>query len=276
MSILHRGFVKRYLARRGMSLVQEPGLSDFLDTRRVDLVIDVGANAGQFARDLRSLGYRGRIHSFEPLPTAFAELQSVAASDPLWEMSNVGVGRKAGKLEINIAKNSVFSSFRPLSELAGRFDPNSRTVETLRVPVVTLDNALGSDKAAIERAILQLREQSSPLSLPVKLEQVGDKLTVTVPASKDEKGQAEVWLCPITKSVPVTIGRGENSGHTITYTNVVRRWIKLGDWTGKAETFDVPVKTVKTGDIDAAAVVVQSGVSSAPKLMLGAAQMGLP
>ena len=88
-----------------MSLVQEPGLSDFLDTRRVDLVIDVGANAGQFARDLRSLGYRGRIHSFEPLPTAFAELQSVAASDPLWEMSNVGVGRKAGKLEINIDKS---------------------------------------------------------------------------------------------------------------------------------------------------------------------------
>jgi hypothetical protein len=145
-------------------------------------------------------------------------------------------------------------------------------------PQAVIDGAvhvLGSDKAAIERSILQIREQSSPLSLPVKVEQVGDKLTVTVPASKDEKGQAEIWLCPITKSVPVTIGRGENSGHTITYTNVVRRWIKLGDWTGKAETFDVPVKTIKTGDIDAAAVMVQSGVSSAPKLMLGAAQMGL-
>ena len=87
---------------------------------------------------------------------------------------------------------------------------------------------------------------------------------MTVPASKDEKGQAEVWLCPVTKSVPVAIGRGENSGHTLTYTNVVRRWIKLGDWTGKAETFDVPVKTVKTGDIDAAAVVVQSGVAAHP------------
>src|SRR4029078_661568 len=142
MSILHRGFVKRYLARRGMSLVQEPGLWDFLDTRRVDLVIDVGANAGQCARDVRSLVYRGRIHSFEPLPAAFAELQGFAAGDPLWEASNVGVGRKAGKLEINIAKNSVFSSFRALSELAGRFDPNSRTVATLRCPVVKVRKAL--------------------------------------------------------------------------------------------------------------------------------------
>jgi|SRR5438270_2638356 len=147
MSILHRGFVKRYLARRGMSLVQEPGLWDFLDTRAVDLVIDVGANAGQFARELRSLGYRGRIHSFEPLPAAFAELERYAAGDPLWDASNVGVGRQRGELEINVAKNSVFSSFRPLSELAGRFDPNSQTVEKKRVPVVTLDEALSATPA---------------------------------------------------------------------------------------------------------------------------------
>ena len=136
-------------------------------------------------------------------------------------------------------------------------------------------HALGSDKVAIERAIRQTREQSAPLVLPVRIEQTGDKLTVTVPASKDEKGQAEVWLCPIAKSVPVSIGRGENSGHTITYTNVVRRWIKLGDWTGKAETFNVPVKEIQSGGADSAAVVVQSGVASAPKLMLGAAQIAL-
>ncbi len=35
--------------------------------------------------------------------------------------------------------------------------------------------------------------------------------------------------------VPVTIGRGENNGTTITYTNVVRRWVRLGDWVGKSE-----------------------------------------
>ena len=40
----------------------------------------------------------------------------------------------------------------------------------------------------------------------------------------------------MTKAVPVAIGRGENSGQTITYNNVVRRWMKLGDWNGKAET----------------------------------------
>ena len=150
-----------------------------------------------------------------------------------------------------------------------------RQVYTPQAVIDGTVHALGSDKSAIERAIRQTREQNSPLQIPVKIEQAGDQLTVTVPASKDEKGQGEVWLCPITKSVPVSIARGENNGHTITYTNVVRRWIKLGDWSGKAETFNVPVKDVQAGGVDSAAVMVQSGASSAPKLMLGGAQIAL-
>jgi hypothetical protein len=150
-----------------------------------------------------------------------------------------------------------------------------RQVYTPQVVVDGAVHALGSDKAAIERAIRQTRDQSSPLLLPVKIEQAGDHLRVTVAASKDEKGQAEIWLCPITRSIPVVVGRGENSGQTITYTNVVRRWVKLGDWTGKAETYNVPMKDVQSGGINSAAVVVQSGVASAPKLMLGAAQIAL-
>jgi hypothetical protein len=148
-----------------------------------------------------------------------------------------------------------------------------REVYTPQVVVDGAVHALGSDKAAIEKAIRH--EQGAALQVPVKLERSGDKLTVSVAASKDEKGQAEVWLCPLTRSVPVAVGRGENSGHTLTYTNIVRRWIKLGDWTGKAASFDVSVKEFQNGPIDSAAVVVQSGQSSAPKLMLGAAQIAL-
>ena len=150
-----------------------------------------------------------------------------------------------------------------------------RQVYTPQAVIDGAVHALGSDKTAIERAIRQTRERNAALALPVTLVQAGDQLTVTVPAANGETAQAEVWLCPITKSVPVAIGRGENSGRTITYPNVVRRWIRLGDWAGKAETFHVPIKDVQTGDIDSVAVRVQSGVASAPKLMLGAAQIAI-
>ena len=134
-----------------------------------------------------------------------------------------------------------------------------REVYTPQVVVDGAVHALGSDKVAIEKAIRQTREQSSPLLLPVTIERADDKLTVQRRRVQGwRRDRREVWLCPITKSVPVAIGRGENSGHTLTYTNVVRHWIKLGDWTGKAETFSVPVKDVQTGDVDAAAVMVQT------------------
>lgn len=47
---------------------------------KIDLVIDVGANQGQFV-ELLSLGYPHRIVSFEPLCDAFAILQQTAATD---------------------------------------------------------------------------------------------------------------------------------------------------------------------------------------------------
>ena len=150
-----------------------------------------------------------------------------------------------------------------------------RQVYTPQAVIDGAVHALGSDKPAIESAIRRLKEQNAPPTLPVTLEQRGDKLTVTVPAAKDEKGQAEVWLCPLTRSTPVAIGRGENTGHTLTYTNVVRGWIKLGDWSGKAEIFNVAIREIQAGNVDAAAVMVQSGVASAPKMVLGAAQLTL-
>ena len=150
-----------------------------------------------------------------------------------------------------------------------------RQVYTPQAVIDGAVHALGSDKSAIERAIRQVRDQQVPLTLPVTMVRAGDAMTVTVPSSKDGKGQAEVWLCPITTSVPVSIARGENGGHTFTYTNVVRRWIKLGDWTGKAETYNVPLKDIQSGSIDSAVVMVQSGLSAAPKVMLGAAQLAI-
>ena len=103
----------------------------------------------------------------------------------------------------------------------------------------------GGDRAARSG---RRREQSAPLPLPVKIEQSrrqADRRRCRRPRMKRARPKSGCARSP--RSIPVAIGRGENSGHTITYTNVVRRWIKLGDWTGKAETFNVPVKDFQTG-----------------------------
>jgi hypothetical protein len=150
-----------------------------------------------------------------------------------------------------------------------------RDVYTPQAVINGAAQALGSDHGAIERAITQSRSNSATLALPLTLTLANGQLTVSAPAAKSEVTQAEVWLCPVTRSIEVAIGRGENSGHTFTYRNVVRRWIKLGDWNGQPATWSIPVAKFKTDGVDAVAVVLQSGVASAPGVMLGAAMTAL-
>jgi len=151
-----------------------------------------------------------------------------------------------------------------------------REVYTPQIVVNGVVHVLGSDKAAIEKAIAQTRRNPAVLSLPVNMTVADGKVTVNVPAAKDDNRNAEVWLCPVSSKVSVDIGRGENHGRTLTYHNVVRRWVKLGNWTGKAETFSMALSEISKGDysfkdIDHLDVVVQSGVAAKPSYMLGTA-----
>jgi hypothetical protein len=131
-------------------------------------------------------------------------------------------------------------------------------------------HALGSDKSAIELAIAKSRKTGA-MSLPsVALAVADGRLHAAVPEVADVRAAAEVWLLGLTKGATISIGRGENKGRTVTYTNVVRRWIKLGDWNGKASSWSVPLQTIKGDNIDEAAIVVQSGTTEKPKAILGA------
>jgi hypothetical protein len=144
-----------------------------------------------------------------------------------------------------------------------------REVYTPQVVVNGVAQALGSDRTEIEKAVAQSRQQVSALSVPVQVVVANERVTVTLPNGNGD-GTAGVWLCPLSRSITVGIGRGENHGRTITYTNVVRRWVKLGTWSGKSETFTVPVDAIKSAGIDAVAVMVQSGSADKPGVMLGA------
>jgi hypothetical protein len=145
-----------------------------------------------------------------------------------------------------------------------------REVYTPQIVVNGSTHVLGSDRAAIEHAIVQTDRNAAIMSTPV-LVSVGGNLNVKVGSARKEHVGGEVWLCPLAKAVPVEIGRGENHGHTITYHNVVRRWLKLGDWTGTDATWSIPVSDIQTSEIDAAAIMVQEGTRDKPGIIVGAA-----
>lgn len=83
--------------------------SYLLDKHKIETVIDVGANQGQFGSRLRRSGYRGFISSFEPSP-AFESLKQVVNHDNKWQIFNVALGKEKGPAEMNIASNGNLSS----------------------------------------------------------------------------------------------------------------------------------------------------------------------
>jgi FkbM family methyltransferase len=130
--------------RAGIDVVRvrkNPTTMDFLENRKIDLVLDVGANTGQFGQWLRHRGYTGRIISFEPVKEAFAQLQNAARGDDLWTTTNLALGATSGVMAINVSKNSQFSSFNDLTEAARSFDPDAEFKASESVVVKTLDEA---------------------------------------------------------------------------------------------------------------------------------------
>jgi hypothetical protein len=74
----------------------------------INVVFDIGANEGQFAREIRQHGYRGKIISFEPLTSARKNLIIFSERDPDWQVhEQSAIGDQDGQIEIHIAGNSV-------------------------------------------------------------------------------------------------------------------------------------------------------------------------
>jgi hypothetical protein len=159
----------------------------------------------------------------------------------------------------NTARQKAYSSVR-----------GDRDVYTPQVVVNGVVQALGNDRAAIKQAVATAADEGKALSVPLAISVADGKVSVNAGKGFGDGHSGEVWLWGVASSVPVVIRRGENNGRTITYFNVVRRWLKLGDWTGKQRSWTVPLAEIKGDRVDEVAAIIQSGSTAKPGQILGA------
>jgi FkbM family methyltransferase len=131
-----KAYVNWLIGQLGYRIVRKKiDLLDVLQSRNVDLVIDVGANVGQFGLSLRRRGYRGRIASFEPVPEVCARLREVTAEDPRWSTYELALGEYDGVGQLRIAQDSELSS---LLAPTGWNTRRERKLEEVRCETVAL------------------------------------------------------------------------------------------------------------------------------------------
>jgi FkbM family methyltransferase len=116
-------------------------LMRMLSAHSIDVVLDVGANVGQFGSELRRCGYGGLIVSFEPLSEARVRLKTAVGHDQLWKIADqAALGATDGEVELNIAANSSSSSVLPMLKRHADAAPESAYVASERVPLRRLDD----------------------------------------------------------------------------------------------------------------------------------------
>jgi FkbM family methyltransferase len=126
----------------------------------VDLVFDVGANVGQFSSELRSVGFKGNLVSFEPLSVAHRTLAAASSRDSKWLVHpRSAIGDHDGEIEINIAGNSVSSSVLPMMESHISAAEGSAYVGTEKVPIFQLDSVVPEYLSKCHRPFLKIDTQ---------------------------------------------------------------------------------------------------------------------
>lgn len=122
----------------------DAALQAMLSLHRINMILDVGANTGQFGQLLREVGYDGRIVSFEPLSAARSALSAAARNDPAWQVAPaMAIGGENGEIDLHVAGNSVSSSVLPMLQSHAEAAPASVYVGTEKVPLRTLDEVAG-------------------------------------------------------------------------------------------------------------------------------------
>ena len=137
----------------------------------------------------------------------------------------------------------------------------SRGDHQVYTPQIVVDgqaHGVGSDRGQVLSLVEELTPARQMQSAPLAVSERNGMVVVELGETANDLGRgASVWLMRVVKSRTVSIGRGENKGREITYTNVVRSMVRLGFWTGAAARFEMPLPETRADDADGYVVIVQ-------------------
>jgi FkbM family methyltransferase len=131
-----------------------------IDHNKIDLVLDVGGNVGQYVDEIRNdVKYGGLIYSFEPLNAAFEILKNKWNSDRNWRGINIGLGDFDGSTTINVSENLHSSSIMPMLAEHEKIDPHSHYVSTQKINVMQLDSWMEKNDIRSNNILLKIDVQ---------------------------------------------------------------------------------------------------------------------
>jgi hypothetical protein len=140
-------------------------------------------------------------------------------------------------------------------------------VYTPQAVIDGVTHAVGNDRDVVQDAIAA---NGKTLSCVLTIADRNGKIGIDVSPKANASSSATLWLLRVLRTANVAIGRGENKGRSVTYTNVVREAVPVGEWSGGTAHFDAA--RPKLGDGEGLVAVLQTGTATKPGAILAAAK----
>jgi FkbM family methyltransferase len=143
-----KALLQRVLRRLGLEVrlvnnanLESVVLRNVIRATGATVILDVGANIGQFGDLVFRVGFSGTLVSFEAIPAVHSKLADHARRHGAsWVVAPcAALGSSRGQIEINIAANSVSSSLLPMTRTHLEAEPQSKYVQKQVVDIVRLD-----------------------------------------------------------------------------------------------------------------------------------------
>lgn len=131
-------------------------LKSYLMGKDSPVVLDVGANVGNYSHDILECNPSSKVYAFEPHPATYAKLRDNMKNiaNDLFKSYNIGVGQEKGSLELFDYANKGVSSHASLYKDVIT-DLHKGEVESCKVDIVTLDDFF-SDESIQEVDLLKI------------------------------------------------------------------------------------------------------------------------
>lgn len=191
-----RWFGYNLVCVRKNHLTLEGHLLILFNLLKINLVLDVGANIGQYAKSLRKIGYCGYIISFEPIKSSYEALIEHSKDDPKWHIYNLALGSVNDTKSINVTKGSDLTSFLKPNEYAKRLFKTKADIDQIEmVEIRRLDELLPEILDGIKEPKLFLKTDTQGYDLEVLkgASLVMDKVLAL---------QSEISMVPIYERMP--------------------------------------------------------------------------
>ena len=126
---------------------------------KINTLLDIGANIGQYAIKMRNLGYTNKVISFEPLNGAFEILKKSAQGDKNWIVNNYGLGDEDTIGVINISGSSDSSSILEMLPSLSDSVPGLKYIGKQEIVIKKLDTIFNSFVKSEDYVMLKIDTQ---------------------------------------------------------------------------------------------------------------------